>query len=306
MVPKKLVDDVFFHVKENNSFGIGCATGVENLYAFANTQTTECFASFYEPIMCLVLRGAKEAYLDGRIVRYSAGDTLIVSHAMPVESAIIEASPNEPYTALALRLDMAMARSIFDEIGDFEDCGTNYSLSAASSEGALIDAVHRLFQLSKDTLEAKALAPLVLREIHFRLLRAKHGGMLRQLLRHGSLENRISRVISTMRDNFRTTIPIADLASECGMSLSAFHEHFRAVTSTTPLQYQKELRLLEARRLLVAENLSVASAAFEVGYESPTQFSREYSRKFGISPRKQKSEFSPLQRASNNMTALVR
>ncbi|MDF9301508.1 AraC family transcriptional regulator [Tritonibacter mobilis] len=284
MVPKNLISDVFDLVERTGTLGEGCATGVDGLFAFAQTKTTECAAAFYEPIMCLVLQGAKEAYLNGRVVRYSAGDTLIVSHAIPVESAVMQASPDAPYTALALRLDLAMARSMNDEIGERDDSANAHSLNAAASDAALIDATHRLFNVSKDPVEARSLAPLILREIHFRLLRAQHGGMLRQLLNQDSPASRIAQVIATMRENFKSNLPVADLASECGMSLSAFHEHFRSVTATTPLQYQKDLRLLEARRLLVTENRSVASAAYEVGYESPTQFSREFSRKFGMPP----------------------
>ena len=288
MVPKNLVATVFEQVRAKGAMGIGCETGVEGLYAFCNHRTTECAAGFYEPIMCLVLQGAKEAYIGGRVVRYSAGDTLIVSHAVPVEAAVIKASAQEPYAALALRLDLALVRSLVDEIGDIED-GDAHTLNVATSDQALIDAVGRLYQLSHDPVEAHALAPLVLKEIHFRLLRARHGGMLRQLLRHESPASRISKTIAFMRNNYKTSIPVADLALESGMSLSAFHEHFKAVTSTTPLQYQKDLRLLEARRLLQSGNISVASAAYDVGYESPTQFSREYSRKFGLSPSDQKA-----------------
>ncbi len=288
MVPKSLVADVFGQVRSKGAMGVGCKTGVEGLFAFCNHETTECAAGFYEPIMCLVLQGAKEAYIGGRVIRYSAGDTLIVSHAVPVEAAVIKASADEPYAALALKLDLALVRSLVDEIGDFED-GDLQTLNVAASDQALIDAVARLYRLSHDPVEAHALAPLVLKEIHFRLLRARHGGMLRQLLRHESPASRISKTIALIRRNYKTSIPVADLALESGMSLSAFHEHFKTVTSTTPLQYQKDLRLLEARRLLQSGNTSVASAAYEVGYESPTQFSREYSRKFGLSPSDQKS-----------------
>lgn len=290
MVSKELIDDVFDLVKSKGALGIGCETGVDGFYAFGSLEATECSAGFYEPIMCLVLQGAKEAYIGGRIVRYSAGDTLIVSHAVPVEAAIKQASPDEPYAALALRLDLALARGLYDEIGEVGEAETNvHTLDSAVSEEALVDAVTRLFRLAQDPVEARALAPLVLREIHFRLLRACHGGMLRQLLRQESPASRISKTIAFIRTNFRANIPVTDLAAESGMSPSAFHEHFKTVTSTTPLQYQKELRLLEARRLLLTGNVSVASAAYDVGYESPTQFSREYSRKFGITPSDQKS-----------------
>ncbi len=291
MVPDNLIKAVFRHVEIAGGLGTGCETGIDGLYAIANAETTECSAGFYEPVMCLVLQGAKEAYVRDRVVRYGAGDTLIVSHAVPVEAAVIKASPEAPYTALVLKLDLALVRSLYNELGEFgETEDTIHSLNAAATDAALIDAMNRLFHLSNDPMEARTLAPLVLKEIHFRLLRAKLGGMLRQLLHRDSAASRISKTIATIRTNFKSNIAVAELASECGMSLSAFHEHFKSVTATTPLQYQKDLRLLEARKLLSSDGLSVAAAAYEVGYESPTQFSREFSRKFGLSPSMQKLE----------------
>jgi AraC-like DNA-binding protein len=290
MVPENLINDVFHYVEVNRGLGRGCSTDVDGLLAFSNTTKTECSAAIYDPIMCLVLQGAKEAYTGGRVLRYGAGDTLIVSHAVPLESAVIQATPKQPFVALALRLDLALARSLYDEIdGIGETESDTYALNVAASDAALSDAVARLFRISQDPTEARALAPLVLKEIHFRLLRAQHGGMLRQLLRHDSPANRISKSIAIIRMNFRNTLSVANLATESGMSLSAFHEHFKSVTATTPLQYQKELRLFEAQRLLLSGNATVASAAFDVGYESPTQFSREFSRKFGLSPNDLKS-----------------
>jgi AraC-like DNA-binding protein len=290
MVPENLINDVFHYVEVNRGLGRGCSTDVDGLLAFSNTTKTECSAAIYDPIMCLVLQGAKEAYIGGRVLRYGAGDTLIVSHAVPLESAVIQATPKQPFVALALRLDLALARSLYDEIdGIGETESDTYALNVAASDAALSDAVARLFRISQDPTEARALAPLVLKEIHFRLLRAQHGGMLRQLLRHDSPANRMSKSIAIIRMNFRNTLSVANLATESGMSLSAFHEHFKSVTATTPLQYQKELRLLEAQRLLLSGNATVASAAFDVGYESPTQFSREFSRKFGLSPNDLKS-----------------
>lgn len=285
MTLEKLAQDVCDLVRSKDAMGISCETGVPSFFAFSNDTRTECAASFYEPAMCLVLQGAKEARVGGRTVRYSAGDTLIVSHAMPVEAGVIQANPDAPYTALVLKLDLPMIRGLYDEIGVYGDTGNGmYALDAATSDAALIDAVSRLFRLSQDPVETRALAPLVLKEIHFRLLQARHAGMLRQLLSVESAASRIAKTIAYIRENFKTTIPVSDLAAESGMSLSAFHEHFKSVTATTPLQYQKDLRLLEARRLLTTQNKPVATTAYDVGYESPTQFSREYSRKFGVSP----------------------
>lgn len=285
MIAQQLTADVFELVRAKKGIGVGCETGVDGFFAFANDQTTACSASFYDPVMCLVLQGTKEARIGGRVVRYGAGDTLIVSHAVPVEAAVIEACPDHPYAAVILRLDLVTLRSLQEELGpDAEEPDAPLSLNAAASDAALIDAVSRLFYLRQDPVAAKTLAPLIMREIHFRLLRARHGGMLRQLLRQDSPASRISKAIAILRRDFTHPIAIADLAEASGMSLSAFHEHFKTVTATTPLQYQKDLRLLEARQRLVTGAASVATTAYDVGYESPTQFSREYARKFGLPP----------------------
>jgi AraC-like DNA-binding protein len=290
MIPENLVTDVYSYVAENGGLEKGCRTNVEGFFAFANSSRTECTSYIYDPMMCLVLQGAKEAHIGGRVLQYGAGDTLIVSHSVPLEASVIQATPEKPYIALILRLDLALARSLYDEIDGLGQTESDvYALNVAVSDSMLLDAISRLFRIAQDPIEARALAPLVLKEIHFRLLRSDHGGMLRQLLRHDSPANRISKSIATIRANYTKALSVSQLAADAGMSLSAFHEHFKSVTSTTPLQYQKELRLLEAQRLLQTGNATVASAAFDVGYESPTQFSREFSRKFGLSPSVQKS-----------------
>ncbi|UWQ27002.1 AraC family transcriptional regulator (plasmid) [Leisingera aquaemixtae] len=289
MVPQDLIEEVAAFVRAKGTPEDGCETGVGGLFAFCRETPTEFQAMVYEPVMCLVLQGAKEAHLDDRVIRYGAGMSLIVSHALPVTAGVIDAAPDKPYVSLVLRLDLATARSLYDEAGAAagQQRGT-HSMSVADSDAALTDAMARLFRLSQDPAEVQALAPLVLREIHFRLLRAQHGGMLRQLLLHESPASRISKAIALIRAGYKAPIAVAELAAAAGMSQSTFHEHFKTLTSTTPLQYQKELRLLEARRLLMSGGRSVASAAYDVGYESPTQFSREYARKFGIPPRDEK------------------
>lgn len=146
MVPENLINDVFHYVEVNGGLGRGCSTDVDGLFAFSNTTKTECSAAIYDPIMCLVLQGTKEAYIGDRVLRYCAGDTLIVSHAVPFESAVTQATPKQPYVALALRLDLALARSLYDEIdGIGETESDTYALNVAASDAALIDAVARLF-----------------------------------------------------------------------------------------------------------------------------------------------------------------
>lgn len=152
------------------------------------------------------------------------------------------------------------------------------------ADPGLLDALRRYLALADCPADSKVLGPLTSKEIHFRLLMAPFGAMLRRLLRRDSNASAIARAIGHIRGNISAPVAIPELARQVGMSPSAFHKHFKTITSTTPLQYQKELRLLEARRLLRTAGASVTAAAFDVGYESPSQFSREYARKFGIPP----------------------
>ncbi|MES0884295.1 AraC family transcriptional regulator [Roseibium sp. SCP14] len=293
MISKGLISDVVNYVRNTDQLDFTCETGVDGLYAFCSEQTTEFEATCYEPFLGLILQGAKEAHLGDQVIHYPAGASLVVSHAVPVKIRVTVASPKEPYVALAIRVDLSIARSLIDLVGSaLRTERVSLSISTAEGDAALTDAMARLFRLSHNPVEAQALAPLVMKEVHFRLLRAQHGSMLRQLLLHESPANRLSKAISIIRSDYKAPISVAELAAAAGMSPSTFHEHFKSLTSTTPLQYQKELRLLEARRLLMNEGNSVASVAYDVGYESPTQFSREYTRKFSVPPSKDRDSYA--------------
>ncbi len=262
------------------------ATSLAGLTILRSRRPTALEAVLYNPLLCLILQGRKETHLGVRRVSFTAGESLIVSHHLPVISRVTEASEMTPYVALVLELDMSVVLSLYGEVSEVEiEEEHARALNVGKTDGALLDAMGRLVDLIDRPFEAKVMLPLVLREIHFRLLLAQHGGMLRQLLQRGSHADRIAKAIARIKLDYATPLTVAELASVAGLSPSSFHEHFKALTATTPLQYQKELRLLEARRLLMNGTHSVSSAAFEVGYESPTQFSREYSRKFGNSPR---------------------
>lgn len=261
-------------------------TALEGFALLHDVKTKSIEAQVYEPIVCLVLQGQKETRIGNRLIHFGAGDSLIVSHSVPVMAAVTEASRQAPYVGLVLSLDLSTLRSLYDEVGSTPGkIEAAHSLAASQASPDLIDAMTRLFRASQSPIEAKVLAPMISREIHYRLLQADHGGMLRQMLWRDSAASRIARVIDVIQTDFKTSLPVSELAQIAGMSVSAFHTHFKEVTARSPLQYQKELRLLEARRLLSHGSLSVSQAAFDVGYESPTQFSREYSRKFGVSPR---------------------
>ena len=263
------------------------ATGLGGLTILRSYQPTALEAVLYNPLFCLILQGRKETHVAMRRMSFAAGESLIVSHQLPVISRVTEATEMTPYVALVLELDMGIVRSLYNEVSEVQiEEEQAQAFNVGKTDGALLDAMGRLVDLIDRPFEAKVILPLVLREIHFRLLLARHGGMLRQLLRRGSQADRIGKAIARIKQDYATSLTVAELASVAGLSPSSFHEHFKTLTATTPLQYQKELRLLEARRLLMNGTHNVSSAAFEVGYESPTQFSREYSRKFGNSPRK--------------------
>lgn len=260
-----------------------CIDGLSLFYADAPTRFE---AMIYDPVICLILQGRKETRIGDRVVRFGAGESLIVSHTLPVTAAITEASDVVPYMAMILSINLGIARGLYDQVGDLntgrKQCE---SLTASKSAPELIDAFGRLFRASQNPVEAEALAPLIIREVHFRLLQAEHGAMLRQLLWRDSAASKVGRVMTKLRDDLAAPLSVPEMAGIAGMSVSAFHEHFKEITGTSPLQYRKDLRLTEARRRLRETAGSVSSVAFKVGYESPTQFSREYTRKFGVSPR---------------------
>lgn len=245
----------------------------------------------YRPVLCLVVQGAKELILGQRRLVMRAGQSMIVSHDLPVTTQILEASRSKPYLAIVIELDMALVRSLYDEVSDaLPSNNAAYSIDVGEADEGLANAMHRLLALHTNPLDARVLEPLIRREIHFRLLMANHGGMLRELLRFDSHAGRIAKAIRCIQDRFREPLAVPELASLAAMSVSTFHEHFKAVTGNTPLQYQKAIRLIEAQRLLSQSDRSVSSVAFDVGYESPTQFSREYARKFGLSPREDRKQ----------------
>lgn len=221
-----------------------------------------------------------------QFVELREGDVLLVSHDLPVASKITQASTERPYQALIFSLDLSILRSLYEQVGEavsHKDHAT--SLSASKADPAWTEPMVRYLELMNTPIDARVLGPMILKEIHYRLLLSPIGGMLRNLLSVDSHASRIAKSIQWIRAKFREPLVVGALAQVAGMSQSSFHEHFKNVTGTTPLQYQKDLRMIEARTLLERGVPSVSFAGFQVGYESVTQFSRDYSRKFGCSPK---------------------
>jgi AraC-like DNA-binding protein len=259
------------------------AQPMDGLLLFQQDSPSSFEATLYEPVLCLILQGRKQVSIGEQTLSFGPGECLLVSHDLPVRSRITKA----PYLALVLEVDLATIRKLYDEVA--ESALGSGRARAAETHGAdpgLLDALRRYLALAGSPADAKVLGPLISKEIHYRLLVAPFGGMLRSLIRRDSNASAIARAIGHIRGNIRAAIAIPDLARQVGMSVSSFHKHFKTITSTTPLQYQKELRLLEARRILRTGGASVTTAAFDAGYESPSQFSREYARKFGVPPSK--------------------
>lgn len=280
-----LARKVLAYADDRNFAEVPTVSDVPGLNVSRQRHATALAPVLYEPIFCLVLQGAKQALQGQRVVDFPKGHSVIVGIDLPTEARVVEASTKTPYVALALKLDMGLLRELSLGPGADGHKGEEVAaISAAQADEAIINAMGRLFALAEQSAARPVLHPLIMREIHYWLLCARHGSLLRALAQADSHASKIADAIIAIRSKFEQPLVVAELASSVGMSVSAFHAHFKAITGTTPLQYQKRLRLIEARRLMQAERHSVSAAAFSVGYESPTQFSREYARMFGLPP----------------------
>lgn len=261
-------------------------TAVPGLSLFRRIEPTEPVSGMYEPSICLVVQGAKRVLLGDDAYVYDPRHYLITSVHLPTVVQVIEASPEKPYLGLRLLLDQ---REIAQLMADSnlpppQQQQSRRGMATGEITLPLVTAFQRLLDLLADEQDIPILAPVIQREIIYRLLVGEQGARLRQIASAGSQSQRIARAIEWLKSNFDQPFRIDDLAAEARMSASTFHHHFRSMTALSPLQYQKQLRLQEARRLMLAEHLDAATAAFQVGYESPSQFSREYNRLFGAPP----------------------
>jgi AraC-like DNA-binding protein len=238
------------------------------------------------PSICLIGQGRKRLFLGEDVYIYDAHHFLITSIDLPVVTQIIEASSEKPYLGLTMELDLRLITQLLMN-NDLSSSRTNkdrIGIAVSEISDSLVDAFNRLLDLLEHPETIPALAPLIQQEIFYRLLIGEQGPRLRQITSIGNHDYQIARALNWLKENFNKPVKVEDLAGKAGLSVSAFHNHFRTMTSMSPLQYQKRMRLNEARRLMLAEHLDASTAAFEVGYESPSQFSREYSRQFGAPP----------------------
>ena len=261
-------------------------TAIPGLSLFRRNEPTEPISGMYEPSVCLVAQGAKRVLLGDDTYVYDAHRYLITSVHLPTIVQIIGASPEEPYLGLRLKFDLREVAQLMVDSNLPQPRAQQSSRGMATGEVTqpLLNAFLRLIDLLAYEKDIPILAPVIQREIIYRLLVGDQGARLRQIVSAGSQSQQIARAIEWLKSNFTEPLSIDDLAEKASMSNSTFHHHFRSLTALSPLQYQKQLRLQEARRLMLAERMDAANAAFQVGYESPSQFSREYSRLFGAPP----------------------
>jgi AraC-like DNA-binding protein len=240
-----------------------------------------------DPSLCIVAQGAKEIFLADEVYRYDPAHSLLVSVDLPISARVVEATPARPCLAVRLSLDPSLVGELLAGHPDARPLGPPAKgVDVSPVESQLLDAVGRLVSLLDSPRTLGPLAPLVIREITYRTLISPQGARLRQIVTSGAPAQQIARAIRWLRDHFAEPFRGESLARQAQMSLSGFHQHFKAVTGMSPLQFQKQLRLQEAKRLMLGEGLGAAEAAFRVGYESPSHFSREYQRLFGTPPRR--------------------
>lgn len=261
-------------------------TAIAPLNVVRMSQPSVPTHSLHKPALCIIAQGQKRAMLADEVYIYNSASYLVVSVDLPVSGQVTQASPELPYLCMRLDLDpkeigeLIMATERRAKKNDSPARGMFVSKATTS----LLDAVLRLMQLLAAPQDIPVLAPLAMREILYRLLQEEQGGMLQQIAMSDSQAQHVVKAIELIKRDYRLPLRIENLAREANMSSSSLHHHFKAVTAMTPLQYQKQLRLQEARRLLFTEVGDAATAGHLVGYESPSQFSREYNRMFGAPP----------------------
>ena len=262
------------------------ATAIDGVYILRSDHPKPPSYRLASPAMCIVAQGAKWATFGGSRLEYRAGQALVVGVEAPSLGRVFEARPDKPCLVLIVELDLAMMRSVVEQMASppkavVEHCR---GVLVTDFDGPLADCALRLVRLLDTPNAIPTIAPLVIREMCYWLLAGPHGGEMARFALADSPSQRVMQAIRSLRQRYADPVHVDELASVAQLSRSAFHRQFKALTSLTPVQYQKQLRLLEARRLMLSQSMGVEAAAFAVGYESASQFSREYARMFGAPP----------------------
>lgn len=264
----------------------GVIEPMKGLLFYRTSYPSECLHSVSIPSFCVIAQGSKEVLLGSDRYQYDLMHYLLGTVELPIASRILEASPEQPFLSLRLDLDPTLVGSVMVEAGypSGQRGNSVKAIDVSPLDANLLDATVRFVRLLDSPAEAYVLAPLIKREIIYRLLMGAQGNRLRQIAVLGGYTHHIARAVDRLRKDFNQPLRIEDIARELGMSVSGFHHHFKSVTAMSPLQFQKQLRLQEARRLMLGENLDATSVAYRVGYDDASHFNREYKRLFGAPP----------------------
>jgi len=258
-------------------------TPIPGLFAIRQTTKSELRHAIYRPLVCLVVQGTKQISLGDQSFTHNAGATLLITADVPTVSQIARASLAEPYLSLAMYLDPAIIAELSVEMKVAREA-RSAPIRIDPTDQEVADTALRLMRLLERPESVPVLQAQLVREMHYWLLSGRHGAAVRQFGSPDSHAQRIARAVALIREEYAKPLPVERLAEAARMSASSFHQHFRVVTTLSPLQFQKQLRLIEARRLMLAERVSASHAAYSVGYESVPQFTREYGRMFGLPP----------------------
>ncbi|SJZ91793.1 AraC-type DNA-binding protein [Enhydrobacter aerosaccus] len=292
-----LLESVRRHADAHCRNGVA-PTPIPGLTVLREMAPTALTYTVSKPLVALVLQGGKRVATGSHVVDFGAGQSLLITMDVPTVSQITRATAGMPYLSLVIDLDLAVIEELVAEMGSVP-FAVGAAVRVDSTEVEVADAALRLMRLLDRPASLPVLQTQLVRELHFWLLSGRHGGAIRSLGVADSHAQRIARAVSLMRAGYAKPLRVERLAEAASMSVSSFHEHFRAITSVTPLQFQKQLRLIEARRILLTHGATIGNAAYAVGYESVSQFTREYGRMFGLSPaRDMKAVRSRLQSAA--------
>lgn len=280
----------------------GTMEPLKGLHFNRSSFPSKCVHSVSIPAFCVIAQGSKEVLLGNDRYQYDPMHYLLGTVELPIASQILEATKEKPYLSFRLDLDPTLVGSVMVEAGypSAQRGASVKAIDVSSLNANLLDAVVRLVRLIDSPAEAHVLAPLIKREIIYRLLMGDQGARLRQIAVLGGYTHHIALAVERLRMDFNQPLRIESIARELGMSVSGFHHHFKSVTAMSPLQFQKQLRLQEARRLMLGQNLDATSAAYRVGYDDASHFNREYKRLFGAPPMRDVERLRETARATTS------
>lgn len=269
-------------------------TGIPRVFMVKGKVPEHELSGIYEPMINLVLQGSKTIIIGDEVLKYNPSTYFVMSIDVPATGALYSGKKGEPYLSVNLYIDPKVLADVIEILPDDSQKSKTRGFYVCLLTNELFDAWLRMLRLIERPNEIASLAPLYEREILFRVLQGPQGWLLRDIANKNSAISKMRKAIKWIKDHFKEDFKIEEIASFIGMSATSFHRHFKSITNMSPIQYQKQMRLLEARRLMIQDQMNVTTVALEVGYESSSQFSREYTRFFGLSPLKDISRIKDL------------